>query len=141
MTQTIKYFAAATFVFVLFAFNQSNAQNFETQAKAQYEYALENLEQGIRSDNYGLRRSAIYLAGKYQIEAAAETLLAQLDDEEYPENRILIGLSLYEIGNTEAVAELKGKISKEEHLRVKEMFTAICSAFELAKGESLVLSK
>ncbi len=59
--------------------------------------SVENLKVGIKSDNVGLKKSAVYLAGKYKIKATTEALINQLEDEENTSIKKLIIMSLYEI--------------------------------------------
>jgi len=76
---------------------QKNSINDLTSNK----YALQNLVAGIQSDNTGVKRSAIYFAGKYRVAEAEDALIAQLKEEEDPSTRILIALVLYEMGSEE----------------------------------------
>ena len=69
-------------------------------------------EVAIKSDNNGLRKSGIYLAGKHSVSEVSETLVEQLDVETDPSLRILIIRVLYIIDNDRYIDEIyKYKIS------------------------------
>ena len=70
-------------------------------------YALESLLMGIKSENYGVRRSSIYFAGKYRIAETEETLIEQLEREQNPDNRVLIALVLYKLQSEDGLMAVK----------------------------------
>jgi HEAT repeat protein len=85
------------------------------------EYALDNLKSGINSDNDGVRKSAIYFAGKYRIEEAVNSLVERLEKEEDPSVRLLIAYSLYEIKDPEGMKAVKELSLKDDDIKVKKM--------------------
>jgi len=93
------------------------------------EYSLETLKQGIQSDNPGLRRSSIYMAGLYKIDEAVETLTEQLEKEENAGTRILIALSLYNIGNPDGMKAVKKLAGEDNNKEVKRMGTVLYREF------------
>lgn len=93
------------------------------------DYSLESLKQGIQSDNPGLRKSAIYMAGLYKIDEAVETLVKQLDREKNPSTRVLIALSLYNIGNPHGMDAVKDLAAKDKDNEVKRMSTVLYRQF------------
>ena len=52
--------------------NETLAQKVSIKELTSQKYALDNLITGIKSDNCGLKRSAIYLVGKYSIAEAED---------------------------------------------------------------------
>jgi HEAT repeat protein len=88
-------------------------------------HALENLVAGIHSDNTGVKRSAIYFAGKYRIAEAEDALITQLKQENDPSTRILIALVLYEMGSEEGLLEVKDLSLNDEDLKVRRMASQI----------------
>lgn len=92
-------------------------------------YALRNLELGIQSENRSVRKSAIYLSGKYKIDEAADFLIVQLKKEPESELRILIGLALYRINSEKGIKEIEKLISSDENTRVRRMSYAICNSY------------
>jgi HEAT repeat protein len=101
-------------------------------------HALENLVAGIHSDNTGLKRSAIYFAGKYRIAESEEALIAQLNEENDPSTRILIALVLYEMGSEEGLLEVKELSLKDEDARVRRMATQIYNEYLVNDAASTV---
>lgn len=95
--------------------------------------SLETLKQGIKSDNPGLRRSSIYMAGLYKIDEAVETLTEQLDKENNPGIRVLIALSLYNIGNQDGMDAVKELSVNDSDKEVKRMSTVLYREFADSK--------
>ena len=108
---------------------QTGLQAQSTNHKNINEYSLESLKKGIQSDNPGLRRSAIYMAGLYRIDEAVETLVDQFDKEKIPSNRVLIALSLYNIGNPEGMEAVKDLAARDKDKEVKRMGTVLYRQF------------
>ena len=108
---------------------QTGLQAQSSNYKNINEYSLESLKKGIQSDNPGLRRSAIYMAGLYRIDEVVETLVDQLDKEKIPSNRVLIALSLYNIGNPEGMEAVKDLAARDKDKEVKRMGTVLYRQF------------
>jgi hypothetical protein len=108
---------------------QTGLQAQSSNYKNINEYSLESLKKGIQSDNPGLRRSAIYMAGLYKIDEVVETLVDQLDKEKIPSNRVLIALSLYNIGNPEGMEAVKDLAARDKDKEVKRMGTVLYRQF------------
>jgi HEAT repeat protein len=98
-------------------------------------YALENLLMGIHSDNEGVRKSAIYFAGKYKVEEAAQALIEQLNNEENASIKVLIALALFEMESKEGLDAVKKLSKNDDNLRVRNMATFIYN--EYTNGHSL----
>jgi HEAT repeat protein len=93
------------------------------------EYALNNLIAGIQSENDGLKRSSIYLAGKYRIAEVENVLIKQLQKEENPSTKILIALVLYEMGSTEGLIAVQQMAQNDDNERVRRMATHIYNEY------------
>jgi HEAT repeat protein len=91
--------------------------------------SIETLKRGIESDNTGLRKSSIYLAGFYKINEAVDVLIEQLEKEQNPGTKILIALSLYNIGNPEGMEAVKELAVSDKNNEVKRMSTALYMQF------------
>ncbi len=89
------------------------------------EHSLQSLKEGIKSDNPGLRKSAIYLAGYYKIDEAVETLVEELEKVKDPSTRVLIALSLYNIGTRDGMEAVKALAANDKDIKVKRMSTAL----------------
>ena len=103
------------------AFAQNNSIKDVTSNK----YALQNLIAGIKSDNEGVKRSAIYFTGKYKIAEAEHALIAQLKEEQNPSTRILIALVLFELGSDEGLMYVKELSMEDADAKVRRMSTHI----------------
>ncbi|MGD8779654.1 MAG: hypothetical protein PVH88_11910 [Ignavibacteria bacterium] len=99
-------------VFLVFTFITTSIHANSNEKKEFSQNAVENLIMAIKSDNIGLKKSAVYLAGKYKIEATTEALINQLDNVENESVKKLIIMSLYEINvdsNSKLVEEFIAK--------------------------------
>jgi HEAT repeat protein len=99
------------------------AQNNSINDVTNHKYALDNLLAGIKSENEGVRRSSIYLAGKYKISEAEQTLIEQLKNEPNPSIRTLIAFVLYELGSEEGLGEVKKLALGDVDPQVRRMST------------------
>lgn len=95
--------------------------------------SIETLKQGIKSDNPGLRKSSIYMAGLYKINEAVETLTEQLSKEKNPGIKVLIALSLYNIGDSHGMDAVKELSVKDNNEEVKRMSTVLYREFADSK--------
>lgn len=86
---------------------------------------IATLINGIKSKNDGLMRSSIYFAGKYEIGDAADALIEKLKEETDPSNIVLIALSLYKIGDQEAIYKVLELANSSDNERVKRILSAI----------------
>lgn len=121
---------------LLFATN-NRAQEHKVNDFGITENAIVNLNTAIKSDNPGLRRSAIHLAGKYLLEESAENLLEQLKNEDDKCNRIMIVKSLYLIGNDEFMDDIYLVAKKDKDLNVREYAYSLYSMMKLEKSVNL----
>ena len=84
-------------------------------------YALDNLKAGINSENIGVRKSAVYFAGKYQIIEVVNCLVERLENENEPSVRLLIAYSLYEIKDAKGMKAVKELSLLDKDVKVKRM--------------------
>ena len=110
-------------------FGQTISQPNSIKDITNNKYAIVNLLKGIKSENDGVKRSSIYLVGKYRIAEAEQVLIEQLEMEENPSNRILIALVLYELGSEHGLLEVKKMISNDDNHKVRRMSTHIYNAY------------
>jgi HEAT repeat protein len=101
------------------------AQNNSIKNITSNHYALQNLLNGIKSDNEGVQRSSIYFAGKYRIAESESTLIEQLNKEENPSTRILIALVLFEMGSMEGLEAVRKLALNDVDPKVRRMSTHI----------------
>ena len=132
--------AAVLVIFVFFAAaNVSNCQSLkEIMSAKEYKTAVKNLRADIASENLGVRKCAIYFAGKYHITEIINDLVAHLQNETDTDSRILIGMSIYTLGEKKGIQDLQNYAFTEKDPRVKKMLLEICSQFNFNSGNSLV---
>jgi hypothetical protein len=104
--------------------------NAQDKIRAYYaEKAAKNLIIGINSDNEGLSRSSIYYAGKDKIAEAVDALIEKIGKEKDPDTRILIALSLYQIGDLKGLEAVKEQTVNDSDQRVIKMSALIYDQF------------
>lgn len=130
--------ATAALLIVLFAVSNLSAQN---PNKVMGDLGKKNLIIGIKSPNEGLKRSSIYYAGKYKVEESIPTLLEVLDKEENPNNRILIALVIYKIGNPEGLEAVKNLSEKDKDSQVRRMAAEIYNTFKIDYVQQVMLAE
>ena len=114
-------------------FAKSNSTNPNSKGKN----AIENLKIGIKSDNPGLRKSAIYYAGYYRISETILALSETVKNETEPATRILIALVLYRIGDERGINLVRNMAAKDKNAEVRRMCTCILNACETGNSEGL----
>ncbi len=115
------------------AYAKSNSGDQNLKSK----YAIENLKNGIKSDNPGLRKSAIYFAGYYMLSETVPTLIETVKNETEPATRILIALVLYRIGDEKGINLVKNMAAKDNDTEVRRMCYCIYNAYETGNSEGL----
>ena len=113
------YFLAVLFI-ALFSTNVFAQEVKPVKAKLS-EGAIKSLNMGIKSENTGIKKHAIYFAGLYLIDESVETLLDQLEEEQDPEVRMLITKALYLIDNGEYMSEIKDLAYNDKDENVREL--------------------
>ena len=124
--------ALLTLVLTTSAFSQNNSIKEAMDNK----YALKNLVAGIHSENDGVRRSTIYLAGYYRITEAEDALIDQLTDEKNASTRILISLVLFELGSEKGMQEVKNVSVSDADAKVRRMATQIYNEYIVNNSQS-----
>lgn len=115
------------FVLVIFSLTVTNLNATDRPSLSESE--IENLITGIESDNNGLMRSSVYLAGKYKVREVTSSLINKLKTEEDPSDVILIAFAIYEIGDKEAVLEMLETAEIASDAKVKKMLNLIVVQF------------
>jgi HEAT repeat protein len=127
---------AVTFFALLFT-TVLNAQKTITKSELKQKRMIGNLLNGINSDNEGLKRSAIYYAGKYKVDEAVDALVEQLEAETSTENKYLISLSLYLIGDNKGIEAVKKVAAFDNDPRAKRLAAAVYYEY-LLEGSDIV---
>jgi hypothetical protein len=92
-----------------------------------------NLKAGIASSNEGLKKSAMYMAGKYMVSETAADLVKELKNSDN-NIKILAALSLLRINDSRAMAEVKTAAENETDTHTKNMLSAIYNEYSLGTG-------
>lgn len=129
MKTTLQKTAKGVLVLTALVFLLSGNLNAQNNNVKFDEKAIGNLITGIKSDNEGLKRNSIYFAGKYKVEETVEVLTGQLKTEKDAANKILIALSLYQIGNSKGLEVVNQTAKTETDERVKAMCEHIYAQF------------
>ncbi|WKZ69256.1 MAG: hypothetical protein QY331_14945 [Melioribacteraceae bacterium] len=110
---------------ILVFFSVSIMINLAEEAPNLSESEVATLIEGIKSENYGLMRSSIFIAGKYRVEEAVEALFEVLERESDPSNLVLVSLAIYRIGNLEAMMKVIETANNSENNHTKNILSAI----------------
>lgn len=94
---------------------------------------IANLKAGITSSNEGLKKSAMYMAGKYKVSETAGDLVNELKNSDN-NIKILAALSLLRINDSKAMTQVKAAAEKETDARTKNMLSAIYNEYTLEAG-------
>ena len=134
ISKSEKMLVAVTFIALLFT-TVLNAQKTITKTELKQKRMIGNLVNGINSDNEGLKRSAIYYAGKYKVEESVDALVDQLEMETSTENKYLISLSLYLIGNYKGIEAVKKVAAFDNDPRAKRLAAAVYYEYLLDESD------
>jgi len=114
--------------------DQKKAQNNVTVSyrpdKQFTEQEIGNLLTGIKSENLGLRKSAIYLAGLYGVNETVPTLIEQLKKEGNADVKVLTALVLFRLEDPKGIDAIENLYKNDENARVKRMSKAILDEFK-----------
>jgi hypothetical protein len=86
----------------------SNCTTADLKKSGVSETAIKNYARGIESENAGLRKSAVYMAGIYKMNALVKTLMRQFSKEKDDDIKVMIALTLYMIGDERGIAAVEG---------------------------------
>ena len=105
-------------LFLLFISNGLMAQEAnETNDEA----VIANLEEGVQSENLGLKVSSAYYLGEKRSKDSVIPLMKILKGDENPEARIIAALSLFKIGDEQGMFAVKRAIKFDDSPRVAKM--------------------
>ena len=79
-----------------------------------------NLVSGIQSDNYGVKMSSIYLAGKYKIMKVSKNLVEEVQNSNDDELCQMLVWSLYQIGNDSCCKELQSIVKNHPSGKIRD---------------------
>lgn len=127
----MKNLIVTTVLAAVLVYASAGAQSTQKEICKKFQH---NLVTAIQSDNVGLKKSGIYLAGKYEIDELTGVLVDALRKETDTSVKILIGLALYRIGTEEGFEAIKNISLIEKDKEVKRMFAAIVEQIKTDKN-------
>lgn len=93
-----------------------------------------NLVEGIKSNNLGLKRCSIYLAAKYQVAETVPAMVAEFKNEINPQNKVLIALALYQIGDESGIEAVYNASLSDENPKVRKTCFEVMNYFKNAEN-------
>ena len=104
-------------------------QETADQNSKDMEACFKTLQQGLNSDNLGLRASCVYMIGELDCKRSVICLMKLLHSSSSEELRILAALSLYKIGDSRGIYAIKQAIRFDESKRVQRMCETFYKAY------------
>ena len=93
---------------------------------------INNLKLGLKSENDGLRRCSVYLAGYYQINELVGTLAEQLNKTEDSKEKVMLLMALYKIGGDNSYKAIYDYMINTNDSEAKKLARTIMN--EVASG-------
>lgn len=106
-------------IFLVYS-NSSKAQSSNSDLIEIDSRSILNLKTAFKSENEGLKRSAIYFAGKYKIHQTEDELIEQLEAEKSERNKKLIALVLYKLRSNRSINVIKDMALTDPDTNVKK---------------------
>lgn len=127
-----KIFFISILIFTIFV--SSFAAEKPTRSKTlKGEVVIDNLIQGLNSNNEGLKSSSAYYLGELKSTHAVIPLLRVLKDDPNDESRIMAALSLIKIGDGRGVYAVKQASKYDSSERVRKLCAGFYNDFLLNK--------
>ena len=109
-----------SFLIIIILSNLTYSQTDTDQRIELSDIAIVNILNGIQSDNYGVKMSCIYFAGKYRIIDVSEDLVKVMRNSENDELCQMLVWSLYQIGDAKCCQELKSIIDNHPSEKIRD---------------------
>ena len=127
--KTYKRTAAALLIMAVLMTGAVAAQNPAPAEKKFSKTEITNLLNGLNSENTGLMKSSVYMAGKYRVSEAVKTLTSLLAEEKDPAVRLLIARALYEIGDYDGMMAVYELSRSDKDVKVRNISRALYNDF------------
>lgn len=137
MKHNMNLTAAVLMAALLTSGSLAYAMSNPTDPNLKGKMAVENLKNGIKSNNTGLKKSSIYYAGYYRLSETVPALTETVKNENDPSTKILIALVLYRIGDEKGINLVKDMAAKDNNPEVRRMCTCIYNAYKSGNSEDL----
>jgi len=118
MKRSTLLFAVSLFLLLSF---QILPQETANKSSSEMEACFETLQQGLDSNNAGLKAGCAYMIGELSCQRSVISLLKILHDNPSEELRILAALSLYKLRDSRGLFAIKQSIKYDESERVQRM--------------------
>lgn len=116
LTMALTGLILVLFVTTSFGINKESLNNPETRKAV-----VENLLNGLQSENYGLRTSSAFMLGEIRAEEAVHPLMRMLRTEEEEDARIVAALALFKIDSPKGLFAVKQATRFDNSSRVRKM--------------------
>lgn len=93
-----------------------------------------NLSLCIGSPNEGVKKEAIYYAGKYKVTGTTKALVQQLKKEQSPKTKALIVYSLFMIGDEDGISAACQYTNVEMEDYLRKVFNEVTAEFDSVKS-------
>jgi hypothetical protein len=102
---------------------------------------INNLEEGLKSENEGLRRSSIYLSAYYQIKELVNPLAENLEKVTDSKERVLLLLALYKIGGDDSYRIIQEYVMNGNDIEASRLAKSILNEFAANSSNALSVIK
>jgi hypothetical protein len=103
---------------------------------------LSNFINGINSENFGLCKCSIYLAGRYSLEGTVEPLINILNNNSKDcHTRVLAACALYKIGNTNGINAIRDAAQFECKGDLKEVCSLLYDEYLKTEMYAMISAK
>lgn len=108
------------FLFIIISPNVHFSQTYSERSIELSERAIQNYLIGLRSENYGIRMSCLYFAGKYKLNEVSKELLEIVKNSNDDKLCEMAVWSLYQIGDEYCCEKLGYIIENHSSKKIKD---------------------
>ncbi|MFC2084561.1 HEAT repeat domain-containing protein [Bacteroidota bacterium] len=116
-----KFFILLSTLLVLCFNNTLSQDTLKTGKRVTADMIIDNLLEGIKSENEGLKVSSSYYLGEREADKALIPLMSILHNDKLEEARIMAALSLFKIGDERGLFAVKNAAEEDQSQIVRRM--------------------